>query len=694
MVKASSLFNGAPALSDDGDAVTPCRLPAISGVHYTASAAPFRRLEARKARLNSMLAIIRRHVKSLFAVILLSILIVAFAISGVGDAFIGMNRNSVVKAGSRQVSTSDFKREFDQYKSQAEQRIGQPIPMDVVVERGLDRQVLESLAGRESLAELFHRMGVRVSDNQILTQIRQIPAFFDRVSGKFDEKLYAGALAERQLTPETFERYMRDEMAQQQVSTAMAAGMSAPKAYAALGAAYALEGRDLTWFVVNPSMVAEPKQPTDAQLQAFMKENAAQLTRPEFRQFTVVHFSAAAIEPTIKIDPAEVQKRFDFRKESLSTPETRTIVQIPAKDGPTAQRIAQALTGGGDIATAAKAASVEPVLYADKPRTAIVDRKVAAAAFSLPEGAVSPPIQGELGWAVVKVMKVTPGKTATLEQVRPAIEAELRADAAAEKVYEQTQIYEDAHTGGASLTEAAAKAGAKAIEVGPVTQSGQNLQGQQSGVPEQILKAAFDQTQGGESEVQEGGKGEYFAVRVNKVTPAALPPLAEVRDSLARAWMLREVVKAMQAKADGLAERVRKGESMAAVAASTGATVTSGLNISRVRAQENSALGRDFLIKAFGAKSGEVFTAQNPSFGIAVAKLDSIHAPRPEQVAPYVEPQRAQMAADLFRQIGDSAESYARRKLKTKTNLDLARMAIGIDPKEIDASGKTVEKEQ
>ncbi|HEX5776865.1 MAG TPA: peptidyl-prolyl cis-trans isomerase [Caulobacteraceae bacterium] len=642
-----------------------------------------------------MISFIRRIVKSWVSMILIGLLIISFAVWGTSDVLLGGASDTVVKAGSRQLSSSEFRREFDQYKAQTEERAGQPIPIDLAVERGLDRQVLEGLANRESLAEMFHRMGVRVSDNQVADQIKAIPAFFDRVSGKFDEKLYAGALAERQLTPELFEGYLRDEMSQQQVSAAMAAGLRAPRAYAALGAAYALEGRDLSWFLINPGMVPEPPRPTDAQLQAFMKENAERLTRPEFRQLTVVRFSSAAIEPTIQVDAAEVQRRFDFRKDSLSTPELRTVVQIPAKDAATAARVAQALNAGGDIAAAAKAAGSEPLVYADKPRTAIVDRRVAEAAFSLPEGAVSPPIQGELGYAVVKVMKVTPGKAVSFAEVRPAIEAELRADAAGEKVYEQTQIYEDAHTAGATLAEAAAKAGAQTLTVGPVTAQGQNMQGQPSGVPEQILKAAFDLPAGGESDIEEGGKGEYYAVRVEKVIPATLPPLAEVRDDLARAWMLREVVKAMQAKADGLAERVRKGEAMDAVAASTDATVTSGLNISRARAQENSALGRDFLIKAFEAKPGEIFTAQSPSFGIAVAKLDNVNAARAEQVAQFVEPQREQLTMDLFRQIGNSAETYARLKLKTRTYLDRARMALGIDPKEVDAdAGKTVEPDQ
>lgn len=642
-----------------------------------------------------MISFIRRIVKSWFATILLSILIVSFAIFGIGDVFRGMGSDTVVKAGSRELTSVDFRREFNTYKDQLEQQRGEQISVDQAVEGGLDRQVLEGLANREALAELFHRMGVRVSDQQVADQIKQIPAFFDSISGKFDEKLYASALRERQLTPESFERFMRDDMGRQQVVTAMAAGLQAPKAYAALGAAFALEGRDVRYFVVNPTMVPEPPKPTDEQLQAFMKENAAQLTRPEFRELTVVRFSAADVAPRMKVDPKEVEDRFEFKKDSLSTPELRTLVQIPAKTQAQAQKVAQALAGGGDVAAAAKAAGVEPVIYADKPKTAIVDRKVAEAAFALPQGGVSQPIQGELGWAVVKVMKVTPGKTVTLADVRDELEDEVRADAAAQKVYEQSQVYEDAHAGGATLAEAAAKAGVETVKIGPVTEQGQNLQGEKTGVPEQVLSTAFSLPEGGESEIQEAGRGEYFAVRVEKVTPAALPPLDEVRGSLTRAWMLRKLLDSMQEKADALAERVRKGEAIAEVAASTDAEVESATNVSRAKAQDAAELGRDFLTKLLGADAGDVFTAQSPRFGIAVAKVEAVKPASPDEVARYVLPQRAQLNRELFQEIGSGAERYARNKLKVRTDLDQARRAIGVDPSQLSPdAGKAEETEK
>jgi peptidyl-prolyl cis-trans isomerase D len=325
------------------------------------------------------------------------------------------------------------------------------------------------------------------------------------------------------------------------------------------------------------------------------------------------------------------------------------------------------------------------VLYADKPKTAIVDPKVADVAFSLPAGAVSPPIQGQLGYAVVKVLNIKPGKTVSFAEAKPQIEAQIRTDEAGQKVYDLSQVYQDAHTAGSSLTEAAAKAGVPVAVTPPVTAQGLMPDGKPSNLPAEILKSAFDLSAGGESDIEEAGKGEYYAVRVDKVIPPAMPPLAQVKPELERVYMMRELTKAMQAKADALSARIQKGESTSAVAASAGTQAVTVAGVSRFKAQQFAKLGRDFLIKMFTAKPGEVFSAQAPQFGILVGKLDGVHSARPDDIAPLVEQQRQQLTQDLFEQVGNSAEKYARDKVKATTNLDRARMAIGVDPKEIEA---------
>lgn len=627
-----------------------------------------------------MLAAFRVFAKSWVAAVLIGLLIVAFAVFGIRDVFGHNVSNSVIVAGSRKISPLEFRREFEQVRKRAEQQMGQPVSAEVAAQNGLDRQVLQGLATRESFAELLRRIGIRPSDGLVRDQIAKISAFFDPVSGRFDKKQYQQRLAENELTPEKFEGALRDEMAQQHVVAALANALQAPRAYSALAAIYALENRDVTYLTIDPASVPKPADPTDAQLTAFMKENAAQLTLPEFRALTVVNFSPAQVAANLPVDEAEVKKRYDFKKDTLSTPETRTLVQIPAKDAATAQAIVARLQKGEAPAAVAKSLGVDAITYEAKPQTAIADRKLAAAAFRLQSGQVSA-VQGDLGLAVVKVDGVTPGKTVSYEEARPALEAELRKDAAAEKVYALTQAYDDAHQKGANLPEAAKKAGVATTTLGPVTKDGRDQQGQPvGGLNQKLMDTAFGLPAGGESEVVEAGNGEYFAVRVEKIIPPAMPPLASIRPQLAQAYMMREVGKAMQAKAEALAARVRKGESLDAVAASAGGKLTHVAGVDRRSGQQNPQVSPEILGNVFGGKVGDVFTARGRGFSMVVGKVDANHVGDTAQLAALTEQARPQITETIFRELGDSAQGAARVKLKTKVDYNRARAAIGLQP--------------
>lgn len=642
-----------------------------------------------------MLATIRNFAKSPIGVGLFVLLILSFGVWGVHDVFRGRISNAVVTAGSRTVTPAQYKREFDTYRKGLEQQVGQPVTQEIAVENHLDTRLLDELASQEAFAGLLSKIGLRPADSLMKAELEKIPAFFDQVSGRFDKTLYVQKLGENQFTAPEFEQRMRDDIAQNHFATGIVNGLRVPRAYTALGAVLDMESRDVGVFAVDPRSVAQPPLPTDAQLNQFMKDNAAQLMRPEFRVLTLVRFSPAMVSQTLPIDEAELKKRFDYRKDTLSRPETRTIAQIPVKDAKTGQAVADRLKKGENPSLVAKSIGVEAIIYPDKPRTAIADSKVGAAAFTLPQGGVQV-VQGDLGMAVVIVGAVTPGHSVTLEEVRPALEAELRKDAAAQKVYDISQVYDDAHAGGASLAEAAKKAGAPTITVGPVTEQGQGLDGKPiPGVTPQMLKTAFTLAAGTDSEIEDAGQGEYYALRVEKVIPKALPPLADVKPQLMRVWMLREMTKRLQAKADELAARVRKGESLEAVAGSVGQKVLRATNLDRQNAGQNKALSQDALQKAFTAKAGEVFTAENgQAFGLVVGKLEAIHAPSGPTLARATEDLRPQVTMALFREIGADARRYARTELKVKVNPAQARAALGLEPEDTKGKKDKAEKAQ
>jgi peptidyl-prolyl cis-trans isomerase D len=626
-----------------------------------------------------MLAATRKFAKSWVAAVLIGLLIVSFAVFGINDVFRTGFKDAVITAGPRTVTSADFRREFDGQKRQLEAENNRPIPIEMLVERGLDKQLLQAIATREAFAAMVTRLGIVPSDKLVVGEIAKVPAFFDRVSGRFDKTAYQQQLSQNGLTTEQFEQMARDDIASRMAVTGVVAGAKAPLAYSALAGLMGLESRDVALFAVTPGTAGQPAAPTDAQISAFMRENAAQLTRPEFRVLTVVRFAPTAADAAGPVDAAAVRKLYDFRKDTLSTPETRTIVQIPAKDQAAAQAIAGRLQRGESPAAVAQSLKVDAITYDNRPQTAIPDRQVGQTAFRLAAGQVAP-VQSGLGWQVVKVVGVVPGRVVTFEEARPQIEAEVRRTAAVEKVLVRTQAYEEAHTSGANLTEAARRANVPTVTLGPVTQDGRNEQSQPvAGLDAKLMETAFALPAGGESDLVELGEGQYFAVRVERIVPPSLPPMTpEIRAELARVWVGRETLKRMEAQAEALAARIRKGETIDAVAASIGARAQRATGLTRQGARE-SGLPQDVLQRAFSAKPNEAFTARADAFAMLVGRMEAIRPATVAQVAPIAVLARDQASVEMFRELEETSRTAARAKVKVKIDEARARTALGLE---------------
>ena len=643
-----------------------------------------------------MLAAIRAFAKSPFATGLLALLIVSFGVWGIRDVF----RNSgftdaVVQAKGRPpITSAQFKDIFTDQKTQQEQRLNRQISVEEAVKGGLERQLADSLAATEATGALMASEGINPADQLIAGELRQITAFFSPITGQFDKQTYQAQLAQRHMTETQADNEFRDLIAQKQYLSAMQAGVHAPRIYGLIQAAYQKEGRDFSFFRIDAKAVPAPTKPTDAQLNGFIKENAASLTKPELRQISLVHFSAAALAQSQAAPGDRVQKRFDFEKETLSAPEKRTVIQIPVKDAATGQTVATKLKAGEDPQAVAKASGAQVTSYPATAKGAIADRKVADAAFALKAGEVAGPIQGELGMAVIKVIDVTPAKVVTLTDpaVRKKIEDEVKQDLGKEKVNEVVEAYEKAHDGGANMTVAAKAAGQEVIVVPePLMQQGTTLNGARANIPPKILQTAFTIPAGTESEVIDLGQGESWIVRVDKVLPPTLVTLDEkvgnatVRDIVTRQFQVRALFTALRAKADALVAEIGKGKTLEAAAAEVSAPIEQGSNVTQAAAKatvpgQPPAYSPELIGRLFQAKVGDVVVAQDVKPALIVAKLNKVQQPAATELAGIAEGIRPQVGRVLARDLGEGLRLAAERKIKPTIDYRKAQSALGLDP--------------
>jgi peptidyl-prolyl cis-trans isomerase D len=633
-----------------------------------------------------MTGTLRSTARNPIAVALMGLLILVFLVIGIGgngrfpDLFRQVRADSVVSAGGHSMSATDFRKVFDQQKQRFEDQSKQTVTNAFLVENGFDQQLLNAIAQDQSLAELLSRIGVVPGPTLIDDQIKKLPFAFDRVTGKFSEVQFTQFLAAQGLTPGQAQAQLADDLAERHFLYAVQAGFKVPRVYAAMNAVAGLENRDVSYFILDPKTVPQPAAPTDAQLQAFMTAHAAQLTRPEMRVVEVVRFSAAALAPTVTVDAAAIQKEFDFRKDSLSTPETRSVVQIPVKSATEGADAAARLGRGEDPGAIARAYGVQAIVYADKPIGAIADRKLAALAFSLPAGSTKGPVQGDLGLAAIQVSKVTPAKVATLDSAKSKIEADLRQKAARDKAYQLSQTFDDARTGGANMQAAAAKAGVPVQTVGPFAATGQDLQGKPvPALTAPMIKSAFAKRVGDDADLEDAGSGEYYAIKVDKIAPPSLPTLAEARPALTRAYLTQLYLQALKAKADGLVARIKAGTPIAEVAASVGSHVVKQAGMQRIQAAKYQAMGQSFLQGVFGVKPGDAFAAGGTT-GIYIARLDAVRPGDVTQMAEVTNAIRGKLGESYLSDVIESAKAAARREIKPQINVALARQAVGVDP--------------
>ncbi len=624
---------------------------------------------------------IGKVIRNVVMVVLFGLLIIVFAVTGItNDALRPVPKDAVVSAGGREVSSAEFAARFDSVRENAAAEMGRPVSADEAASQGVIEGILGSMLSQEVARVALDRLGIKISPKLVADQLGQVPEFRDPMTGRFDQQVYAEKIGKLGMDMRRIEDVMAGAAATQHTFASLQAGIKPPISLIALVKAVELQSRDASSIFITPAMVGAIPEPTDAQLMTLMNENAANFKTPEARELSFVRLSAGKYLAEAKADPAEVQKLVDFRKAQTGTPETRTVIQIPAKDQATAQSVSARLAKGEDPAAIAKSIGVSVITHQAKAKADMPDRKIAEAAFALPVNKASGPVQGDLGLAVIKVTAITAGSAGAVDALRSQAEADLKKRAADAKVSEIVDKLEESLGTGADLETAAKAVGLTVVRTAPVLKDGRPLKGQPiPGLSRKLLDAAFALAEKGVSEFETEQAGEYFIVRTEKIIPPAMPPLQEVRPVLAQGWKAREMNRRLAAKGDEVAARLRKGEAIDAVAASVGATVSKIDDLNLTTGQAMAPIhGAELLTAILRGKKGDIVIAGGVQPGIAIARIDSITAADPAAIARASAGERARYQKPLEEGLIQSFQNASKTLANGKTYPDRARAAANV----------------
>jgi len=163
-----------------------------------------------------MLSKIRRNLRAF------SLPLWIVAASFVGTIFLVWGKGSVSGPSGSEVATvngegislAEYNREYQNLVSTLKSQMGENF-RKFVQEEQLKRATLNRLVVRKLLLQLAQKEGLEVSDWAVAKHIEEIPLFQE--DGKFSVNLYKAFLESRHLTPQAFEKTVREDLLIQKV---------------------------------------------------------------------------------------------------------------------------------------------------------------------------------------------------------------------------------------------------------------------------------------------------------------------------------------------------------------------------------------------------------------------------------------------------------------------------------------------
>lgn len=608
-----------------------------------------------------MLQAIRGKVGSWIVKILFGLLILSFAVWGIGD-MVGDQapEQTVATVGDVAIPVPVFEQEFQRRMNQLRQALGPQATRELAVRFGLFDGTVDALVDETLIDLAAVEMGLSLPDEAIAGLVRQQPAFQDDVTGQFRRDLFLRTLAANRLSEAQYVNQLRRDLQRQTLLQAFQSGLPAPAPVVDALLAYRQQTRQADYVRILAEAVEAPRTPSEAELAAYHRSHEELFTAPEYRALTVLTLTADDLLDEIAVDEATLRDEYLARADQYQRANRRRFDQVvlPSDAGDAAQALAEAAREAGSLPAALDAPGAPDANLIPLDWTTREDMVPALAdpAFDLPEGGISAPLRSPFGWHVLEVTGVEEGGTVPFEQVRAEIERLAKRDRALDLLFEFSNALDDAMAGGASLAEAAAEVGVSLVSTPPVSAQGEPRgDAEAPAIPAwpEVLGTAWTLPEGAQSRLEEAeARDGYYIVRVDRIILPAVRPLEAVREAVAEAWRADQYAEAAIELADEAKSRLEAGEEPDAIAAALGPAAVAGETPGLLRDGSNrESLPEMLVANLFEMERGET-TLLPTDEGAIAARLAAVSQaePAPETRRQLAEGLRNSLSEDLVAQ--------------------------------------------
>ncbi|MDP5206151.1 SurA N-terminal domain-containing protein, partial [Alishewanella sp. SMS9] len=382
-----------------------------------------------------MLERIREGSQGLTAKIILGLVILTFALAGVGNYLSTPSDAVVAVVNGDDISQVQYEQALQNERARMQQQFGEMYDMlaaDPAYMANFRNEVLERLIDETLQKQFARKLGLRVGDEQVRETVTGLPEF--QVDGVFNQDRFIALLRQAGYQPADFREMVREGLATTQLMQGLVGSEFGLPAEINLLLSLQQQTRDIRYFTVTAERFAEQVSISDDMLQEYYQQNISRFMTPEQISAEYVELSAAKLAEDIEVTEQQVADYYQANAARYGTEEKREFAHIMLESESEDAAIAAQATAllaelqqGADFAELAKARSADTFSAENGGNlgelvAGQMDPVFEEAAFALTElGQLSGVVKSEYGYHIIKLATLEPAVTKPLAEVAAEI---------------------------------------------------------------------------------------------------------------------------------------------------------------------------------------------------------------------------------------------------------------------------------
>ena len=495
-----------------------------------------------------MLSYMRNNAKSWFFKIILFVIALVFVSWGVGSIS-SKRANLVAMVDDSPIMMDEYKRTYDNLVDRIRAKMGGALNEKLLKLLNIERQAVNELIQRKLIINAAKDMNFIISDEQLQKAIMSYNVF--QRNSKFDETVYKQFLLRLRMTPQDFEKNIKEDLLIQQVTTALLKGVVI--AENELKDFYDFENQERVIEYISIKKAGFDKDLKsddidDNEIKDYFESHQERYQQPEEREAIIIGFRWADFVDEMVPNEDDIKDVYNIDEERFALPKQVNASHILIKVSPDApedivkaaldksDEILEKIKKGADFADMAKQFSQGPSAknggnlgyFKQSEMTEPFARK----AFSMKKGEMSEPVRSNFGFHIIKVNDIREAQKKALAEVRAIIVEELKKDMAKDVAVEQAEVFAEQlqEETGFNELELIEHAYRESTGLFSYKNPPSVIRGKQ-----EMLDVIFMLNPNELSGLMEFDDG-YYILQVDKINPPGLPEFSNVKEFVFAEW--------------------------------------------------------------------------------------------------------------------------------------------------------------